>query len=292
MTRKDSSTPQYWFAFLTAQPRPELDERVNIGIVYGNATAYRVGFVPKVPRLAGLVASDELGVYQAMLEGIEHEVSRGLPVEVLRQQLGTQLSLGAPIEMQSMPTIKEMRWLERNYLTTPRVPYVQTEQELIRRAANAVTESLQRVRRPHTIIAKDVRIDELYGQSLERFVKYRVPKVSRALRGKDRDLLVHSAAIEMHGTGHLLAPGVAIGSRAFYAYSLLEERIRQYARVATRRIGVLQPTLGPRTADVEHHRDWARHVWQQDADVVIDAETEDVEAALRQHADWVGETAA
>jgi hypothetical protein len=239
-----------------------------------------------------LVASDELGVYAGVLAGLQEEVLHGRSLEDLRIMLGTQLTLSAPIPMAAEPSMREMRWLERHYLTTPRVPYAQTDKEIVRYAAKLLTDSLEQLRPRGTEIRRDERIDELYGRALERHIQFHVPKVSRVLRGRDRDLLIHSAGIELQSENRVAAPGVMTASKAFYAYRLLEDRIRKEGGFDTRRIGVLQPTRGLRTPDVEHNREWARHVWMPDADVVIDAEREDVNEVLREHAAWVAETAA
>jgi hypothetical protein len=274
----------YWFSLVGASPTPESEESVNVALVVGNGAPYRLEFQPKLPRLSGLIAPDEIKVYEAVLESIAEQIIRGIDVASLQAMMGPQLRIARPRALLREPSDDVLERLRDHFLSTPSLPYIDEERLLVRRAQKKLNEAVEAVRPPGVIVMRKVRLNTMYEHKLERYVHYKVPEVANALRSDRRDLLVDSVLVEPGNLRSAQRQSARI-SRAFYAFKKLETTIRQVANKEIRRVAVIHP--GPRDPNADETREWLQHMWDRDADRIIDGNRVDVQDALREEAAWV-----
>lgn len=285
-----SPAPQWWYSVISAAPRPETAERVNVGLLLGNGRP-RVEFVPGLPRLAGLVAPDELAVFSTILESLTQSVADGVDIAVLRQFAGPQLQIGSPKTLYVEPGDKIVRSLLRNLLESPhlqgswaeqRVARTEGEHELDRLIGSVVPAVGLRVERRPTL-------QKLYEQLPAKIAEMRFPSLARALRAPRRDILLDSVSV---GTNDPLA-AIRIATtrvgRAFWYYKRLRPEIEGSTGREVRTVGILLNGIPHKSSQITEAREYITHVWKADADLVVDMDrAEDLET-LRKQVRWLTE---
>jgi hypothetical protein len=283
------NTEKYWYSLVSASPMPENGERANVAVLVGNGRVSAIRYHEQLPRLAGIAATDEINVYQAVLKEISEQVrSRGMPIESIQGILSPQMEIGKRRELQRAPDDALLDRLVSRFLAAPRQPARETNMEaLVRKSMTRLDAQLARARPRGVLVQNDVRPGNLYEGKLDRYVPFHVPKLARALRGIGKDVLLDSLVIE--DTHEIADVRVAAGriGQAFYAYQRkLKPLIQQFANRDIRVIGVLQPGLPTDSADTRALREYIRDTWKRDAEV-IDGNEQDVETELRQASKWV-----
>jgi hypothetical protein len=285
MTGSPTQGHGYWFSLVAAAPAPESDEAVNVGIVLGNGAPYRLEYQPKLPRLSGMVAPDEIGVYEAILAAVAEQIIRGIPVTELQAMMGPQLRIARPRALLREPNDALIERLRDHYLSTPRMPYVDRAHQLTLRARKKLDEVIMVVRPRGVSVLKNVRVNALYEHRLERYVHAKIPEVARAMRSERRDLLLDSLLIEPGNVKNATRQSATRISRAFWAYGKLRGPIKQVSGRDIKRVAVLH--AGPTDPEVDEAREWVKHIWAADADRVIDGRLINVQDALAEEAAWV-----
>lgn len=275
----------YRFAIVSASPTPELGERANVAIVVGNGTPTKVLTAPGVPRLAGMIATDEVGVYGRMLSGLEQLVDAGATWEEVSVRLGPQFTTG-PLQPLLAPYSEDtFRVLRAAILERPIVPYRTEAETADRRAGVMLARLVDQLRPRGTVVVRRKSIEDLYQAKLSRFVNYSIPKARAVVRGEGRDIVLDSVLVEPSRSKGPVNVGVMRASRIFHAYHRLESLIERQAATKVQRVGVILPSESKPTADSIAAREWVRAVWEVDA-LVIDGDHEPLSEVLRDRLTW------
>jgi hypothetical protein len=276
------SDSQYWYSLIAASPNPETEEAVNVAVVVGNGQAVHLVFHHDLPRLCGLANPADVALYRTVLESVQERVNRGIDPKELESLLGPQLTLKRPRALYRAPSDDLLIRLRRNYLEKPQGQSLEaTVNALQRRSTAALLESLQGSVPFGVDVKEHVTPRKLYGPGIRSHVGFRVPPLARAVRFEHVDVLLDSVLVEPGNLGRALTVAAGRISEAFFAYNReLRPLIQQYSGRSVKLIGVLHP--GPADdADTHHRRDFIKHTWKLDAQV-IDGNTEDVRSAIRE----------
>lgn len=277
---------EHWYALISASPRPESGESANVGVLVGNGTLAHVAYLPSLPRLCGLAAADEVRVYEQILAAVADAVRRRERISAadLPAILGPQLALSPRRRLYRQPNDALLQQLQERFLAAPRPgPLLDGEDALVARSVALLDEQLAVVRRRGVLVYEDVRPKSLYEGKVD--VAFRVPKLSRALRGPRGDVLVDSLAITTEdATKDVRAAAFRI-AQAFYAYDQLKPRIRAFAGREVRTVGVLQRAPAHDSIDTAELRAFVRDAWGHHAEV-IDGNERDATAELDVYGAW------
>jgi hypothetical protein len=285
--------PKYWYSLIGASPKPENGESANVAVVLGNGRLFRLEYLERLPRLAGIAAPDEIGVYQAVLETIAERVSRGFSVEDLRTMLGSQLHMSEPRELFVEPTDDLIRRLKQRFLRAPKLTTLENEDAIIRRSVAMLDTSIEQAGRRGVLIQQDVRPSNLYPNRIERFTKgHRVPKLARAIRGHGRDVLIDSIVIDPLYERRDMFEVVSRIDLAFFLYDQrLRSAIRSLATTEIHTVGVIhseEPELPEHLVDL---RNFVRDNWSRHGANVIDSSEIDPSIGIADEIAWVREGA-
>ncbi|GJG84860.1 hypothetical protein tb265_00410 [Gemmatimonadetes bacterium T265] len=280
---------EHWYALISASPRPETGESANVGLVVGNGTVAYVDYLPHLPRLCGLAATDEVRVYEQLLAALAESVRRRERTNVadFPALLGPQLTLEPRRRLYRQPNDNLIRQMQERFLAAARPgPLLDGEDALVARSVAQLDEQLAAVRRRGVLVYEDVRPRSLYEGKLDRYVPFRVPKLARALRGARGDVLIDSLAITADDdTKDVRAVAFRI-AQAFYTYQVsLKPIIRAYAAREIRTVGVLQRSSAQESIDTAELREFVRDAWGHHGEV-IDGNATDATAALDAFAAW------
>lgn len=276
-----ATSSQYWYSLIAASPNPETEEAANVAVVVGNGQAVQLVYHQDLPRLCGLANAADVALYRTVLESVKERVNKGIDPKELEGLLGPQLTLKRQRALYRAPSDDLLRRLRRDYLEKPAGQSLEAAANALQRRSTAVLlKSLQRVVPFGVDVKERVTPRKLYGPGLKSHVGFRVPPIARAVRFERVDVLVDSVLVEPGNLGRALTVAAGRVSEAFFAYNReLRPLIEQYAGRQVKLIGVLHP--GPvDDADTSHRRDWIKHTWQVDAQVV-DGNEQDVDAAIR-----------
>jgi hypothetical protein len=278
----------YWYSLITAAPRPEINERAAVAVLFGNGSPFLLRYYSKLPRLSCLARADEIRVYEEILASIADRVTGSrLDLQMMRILVGPQLTIESP-----RPLLNDFsdelvertcrRWLSRPSNTSA----VDSTLALVRRSVADLDKDIRSAKISESFIQRSVRPSKLYGREIQRHIGYEVPPLARAIRGFGRDVLVD--ALRINGefdAASVRAASFRIGE-AFYAYRSVRETIRLTQNREIRVVGILQPSGQKPTREVLLSRDFVRSVWAQQEAHVIDGDQEDVVAALAAEGEW------
>lgn len=285
-TRRASKSA-FWYSLVAASPIPERGEAVNVAVLLGNGAPYAIRFLDRLPRLACIAASDEINVYQAVLEGIAEAIEHGATLESLAVTLGPQMFLRKPRALFHEPSAELFDRLERQFLAPPSQPVRRINEEaLIRRSLAKLDEEIAKSRIKGVTVAHRVRPKSLYEGKLDRYVAFRVPPIARALRSFGRDVLLDGLVVEETHDPVALRSSVSRIGQAFYAYDKLRKVIRERTSREIRTVGVLQPGSPSDSEDTRAMREFIKEMWSHHA-LVIDGDQESIEAQLHEQMKWV-----
>ena len=279
-----------WYALVAATPRPESGEAANVAVLFGNGRAYGLRFVERLPRLCGIAAADEINVYEAVLRSVNETIGRqGLELTTVAAMLAPQMAVQPPRPLLRDADDMILEQLARRFLAAPSEPARETNPEaLITKSLTKLDDELARVKGRGVSVQRNVQPSTLYEGRLDRFVPYAVPRISRALRGFSRDVLIDSLLVDSeHDVANIHRAASRIG-HAFYSYDRkLRSLIREYSGRELRTVGVLQPGRPDDSQETVELREYISDTWSQHARVV-DGNKEDIVAALTAEAEWAG----
>ncbi len=277
----------WWYSLVTAAPVPEAGEAVNVGVLLGNGATSHLAFRPQLPRLACIAEGEVIEAFQSILESVQETVSRGMAVEDLQAMIGPQLRIAEPRRLFLQPDDEMIRRLVRRFLHAPRKSAVEID-EVVARSDAQLQHELDEVPLRGLQMVERVKPVNLYGLDLRRRVGMRVPEIARALRSFHRDVLIDSVAVERNLTQKALREATGRIGRAFWAYNKLRGEIQSLENRTIRLVGVLHPSGDNATRGAIEAREYIKHVWSADAEV-IDGDSVNVSAALRDYAEWARE---
>lgn len=281
-------SPEWWYSLIAASPRPEFGERVNIGILFGNGRRARLAYLPRLPRLAPLVGSDELAVFSEMIKALERSVSDGADLALLRQAAGPQLQIGDPRRLYAEPDERVRQLLVRGLLrsrpakkgsTKYRFHRSATERELDRLIGSIVPATGLRVERRPTLHG-------LYQPLASRIPEGRSLRFSRALRSQRRDILMDGVMVDAENPLAAIKLATTRVGRAFWYCRKLYTEIQTLTGRQLKLVGVLVNATS-RAPEVVEAREYIAHVWSQDADRVIDLGRPADVQILREEVHWL-----
>jgi hypothetical protein len=280
------TNPRHWYALISASPRPEAGEAVNVGVLYGNGAPVHLDYVEQLPRLVGLVAPEELYLFRGILSAIAERVETGADLPTLRSTIGPQLRISPPHELFKAPSEQVFSLLRHRYLTTPTArEALREETRLVQRSEKRLDRLLGGVVRFGLDIVEDVTFDKLYASKREELPTVRVPRLARAFRGHARDLLVDGVLIEAQTADFAVRSATTRVSRAFWYYDRLRQAIQTVDGREIRTVGVLLTRPKEHAPEVIEARDYIRHVWERDA-LVVDSSQPDGQDVLREQMVW------
>lgn len=285
-----SPASKWWYAPIWASPRPESAERVNVGLLLGD-DKLRVEYLPGLPRLASLVAPDELAVFGEIMESLQQTVASAKEADLtaLRLMAGPQLQIGDPKRLYTELDEDSFRHLARALLQSPRLKTTlaafraersKSERELDRLIGRVVPAVGLRVERRPTL-------QKLYEHLPSAISEVKLPQLARAVRSQSRDVLMDSILVDMHDPIAAVRKATSQVGRAFWYYNRLRAEIESTTGRQLRTVGVLLNGTPEKPSNVVEAREYIAHVWKQDADLVVDVESaQDVES-LRQQMNWL-----
>jgi hypothetical protein len=280
---RDLKNRSFWYSLVAASPNPETEEAANVAVVVGNGKVVRLEFLERLPRLCGLANPEDIAVYEAVLRGVAERANRGIDPAELQDLMGAQLRIMRKRELYKQISDDLIARLKKQYLERPSGQAVDdATRALVRRSTARLDEALAGVVSTGTEIARRVTPRKLYGHKLDRYVRYRVAPIERAIRLPNVDVLVDSIVVEPETRGRPLSQATVRVSQAFYAYKKLRPEIQNYANRDVYTVGVLHPSSTSDDSDTLQRRDWVRHLWSSDA-VVIDGNEVDIANELRGH---------
>lgn len=271
----------HWYSLIAASPNPETEEAANVAVVVGNGLATRLVFNKDLPRLCGLASADDVAVYRTILESIEDSVNRGIDRTQLQGLLGSQLRIMRQRALYREPTDEVLSRLKSQFLERPKgLSDEAAAKALVRRSTNALAGILRKSTPRSAEITERVTPRKLYEHKLDQYVGYRIPRLARAVRLADKDVLIDSVLVEAETVGRPLSIATSRVSQAFFAYKQLRSTIQRYANRDIVLIGVLHRGRTD-NATVKIRRDWVKHTWTPDSEV-IDGNEVDVAGALQE----------
>jgi DUF3037 family protein len=277
----------WWYALVTAAPVPEAGEAINVGVLLGNGKTSHLAFRPQLPRLNSVADGEMIEALQAILESVRENVARGMDVRDLQMLIGPQLRIAHPRQLFVAPDDDVIRRLVRRFLYAARKSPVEID-EVIARSDAQLRRELSDVPLQGLQVVERARPINLYGVDLQRRAGFRVPEIARALRSFRRDVLIDSVAVERNSTTKALREATGRIGRAFWVYNKMRAEIHQLENRTIRVVGILHPSGDNPTPGAIQAREYIKHVWSADADV-IDGDAVNVETALRGYADWARE---
>lgn len=278
---------RHWYALISAAPVPENGEAVNVGLVFGNGRAYHLDFIDSLPRLRCLVAPGEIGVYAAVLEGCKEKVERGIELVELSSLLGPQLFVQPVRELYVPIEDRIVEQLRRRFLASPQGERVEDEAALIRRSRHRLDRSLRQTSFPASLIARDVGPAQLFEGTFKGLTGHRVPRLSRALRGHGRDVLVDSVSIERGYEARAIREVASRITQAFFVYDRHRESIRLRTGRELRTTGILYEPPADASADLIDLYDFTRKSWIDQSARVVTGSDDEIREQLQEDADWV-----
>jgi hypothetical protein len=280
-----------WYALVSASPRPETQERVNVGLLLGNGTPGQLQFLEGLPRLAGLVRSDELRLMQEVLRLAGERIMRGEHLDAIRASLGPQLSVSNPRGLYREPTEAVVDQLMSHYLAaTPRAERRLVEDVALRKQSEKELDRIvSRVSRLGMQVVPNAKFEKLYREPPAWTERIRIPRLARALRGDRRDILIDSVLVEPHKVAQAIGVATSRIGRAFWYYGRLKQELRAKAGKDVITVGVLLDGATEREKDVEEAREYIKHTWTPDADLVVEAEKPADLEKLRERVRWLVE---
>jgi septum formation inhibitor MinC len=271
--------PDYWYSLIAASPNPENEEAANVAVVVGNGLATRLVYSNELPRLCGVATSADTAVFRTILQSLADRVNQGIDRAELQALLGPQLRIMRSRALYREPTDEVLARLRKQFLEKPRGQGDEAAAKaLVRRSTNALDSVLRRSAPRGVELTEKATPRRLYERRLDTHVGFQVPRIARAVRFAERDVLIDSVLVERETAGRPLSIATSRVSQAFFAYNQLRSTIRQYANRDVILIGVIHPG-STEDANMLQRREWVKHTWRPDSDV-IDGNEVDVEAAL------------
>lgn len=287
-----SPADKWWYAPIWASPRPESAERVNVGLLLGDGRV-RVEYLPGLPRLASLVAPDELAVFGEIMESLQQSVANEEKADLaaLRLMAGPQLQIGDPRRLYAEPNEDTLRYLVRGLLQSPRLKATLAEHRAERSKSDQELDRLIGAVVPAVGLRVEHRptLQKLYEHLPSAIAEAKLPQLARAVRSQRRDVLMDSVLVDPHDPIAAVRKATSQAGRAFWYYNRLRREIESTTGRQVRTIGVLLNGTPEKSSNVVEAREYIAHVWKQDADLVVDVEqTRDVES-LRRQMRWLTE---
>lgn len=277
----------WWYALVSASPRPESGEAVNIGLIVGNGGPVQLEYLRKLPRLKSLVTPEELAVYGEVLDGLERRIQTGAELSTLRSLAGPQVRISEPRALYRRPDKATLATLRRQFIDVPgRLEGLRAAGEQ-RSATEELLDSLLIPVIPLGLRPeRRMSAEHLYPDLPGDLTQVRIPNVARAVRSEQRDLLIDGAVIEPTKLDVSIKNATGRVARAFWYYGRLRDSIRRYARRDVQTVGVLFNGKASESQDVADAEAFIRHVWELDADLVVQADrSEDIDK-LRSRLAW------
>lgn len=280
-----------WFALVAATPQPEAGEAVNVGIIYGNGVPSRLEFLEGLPRLSGLVRPDEVGLIQEVMRTAAQRLVSGVSLEALRTSLSPQLRVSRPRGLFRLPDDKTAQVLRERYLAaTPRVERGVAEDVALRKQSeHDLDRVVSRVSRLGMDVVRNARFEKLYKERPAWSEQVRVPRLARALRGDRRDILIDSVLVQPMKVNQAIAVATSRIGRAFWYYKRLKGDIRAASGRDVITVGVLLDGHTDGEREVVEARDYIKHTWTPDADLVLEVDRQADLNQLRERVRWLVE---
>lgn len=268
-----------------------MGERVNIGLLFGNGRP-QVEYVEGLPRLANLVASDELAVFGEIMEALRESITNDNDLSILRQLAGPQIQIGEPRVLYVEPNREHMRLLVHNLLEVPRWRDFLDRVETGDSPSESERELDRLIGRVAPVggihVESRATLQKLYRDLSPSLRQVRVPALSRAVRSQSKDILLDSVSVTPDDPMAAIRSATTRVARAFWYYKRLRSELETSTGRTVRTIGVLLNGVSHETPAVVEARDYIKHVWQQDADLVVDVqgEPESIEE-VREQMKWL-----
>jgi hypothetical protein len=279
------NTTGWWYSLVAVAPRPETGEAVNVGLLIGNGRPLRLEYEPGLPRLAGIVGRNERRVYDRLLFELAGSIG-GIEVGVDLAALSPQIRVSDPRELYSPPNEDVLRALRNSYLTAPRRTEGIEARKLVRQAERRLDRIIgAAVHFGIRDIEKDVTPSKLYGEAAEFVGDIKVPRLARALRAQQKDLLVDAVLLRPGETDLAIRSATQRIGRAFWYYKRLEHELRERRGTEIRRVGVVV-TPDESSREVQEAAAFITHSWVRDASVIT-AHNGDGAPKLREHVAWL-----
>lgn len=274
--------PEYWYAVISALPDPELGERVNVALMLGINRWARIEFIDELPKLSCLTLERDISLFRSALSALAGRVSSAEDYFGLSIRLGPHFDVSEPRELYSAPEGRTLRNLRNRYLKSPR----ENEQRRTRRspqaeASHRLDAALRRVMPIGAEVEKTASVQRLYPEISEgKVFPTPVPRLNRAIRLGDHDVLIGSVVVERENPIGAARDATARISQAFWQYSQAKSLIKEITGREVRTLGVVLNGSSDRRPDVQNAKDYVLHLWKADADSLFAPERPEEEVEL------------
>lgn len=257
-----------WFSVVSVMPNPETGERVNVAMLFQRGRHLWLEYDADLPRLGCLVERDEIAIYESVLESAKSRLPAELDQVTIEHLFGPHFKVSEPRPLFRDVTRDVIRMLKDKYLRTPGTQHKRSER-MQQRVAKRIDDILRDTLPINAVIEKRPTADKLYSRAKEIFDS-EVPTLDRAIRFGSRDLLIGGVIIDRSGTLAHARNRIARCGQAFWQYQNAKETLARVLGREVATVGVIFDGFGQKTAAVQSAKDYVRHVWEQDADLVVD----------------------
>jgi hypothetical protein len=274
--------PTYWYAVISALPDPELGERVNVALMLGTNRWAKIEFIDDLPKLSCLALERDLPLFRSALNALAGRVNSAEDYFGLGIRLGPHFEVSSPRELYHAPEGRTLRNLRNRYLKSPR----EAEQGRTRRSPQAAAShrldaALRRILPMGAEIEKIASVERLYPELTQENVFHApVPRLNRAIRAGDHDVLIGSVVVEHDNPIGAARDATARISQAFWQYSQAKTQIREITGREVRTLGVVLNGTSDHRPDVRSAKEYVLHLWRADADSLFAPERREDEAQL------------
>ncbi|HET7023841.1 MAG TPA: hypothetical protein VFI39_01390 [Gemmatimonadales bacterium] len=278
----------WWYSLVSASPLPEAGEAVNIGIVTGNGTPRDLRYMPGLPRLVGLLPQSELMMYEDLLDRVRARITSETSLDTLRVLVGPQVQFSQPKGLLVEPSERIIDILQRKFLQRPQGAVVRELRDQRLKAGDLVDQRISGLLtagglRYERRVSLGALSDDLAGLARQ----HRVPGLSRAVIAQRRIVLLDSVVVEGRKETEAIRLAASKIGKAFWLYRRLRDEIHSIAGVDIRTVGIIGLAAHGRDQEVSEAGEYIKHLWQQDADAVIDDGNPASHSRLAEELQWV-----
>jgi len=279
-----TNLPRYWFSVVSALPDPEAIERVNVAIAVGDYNRVRIHYLNDLPKLACLVSPNQVKVFRAVLAGLAERVRTPEDYFLASKTLGPHFHVEAPRELYHPPDSSILRLLADRYLQVHKGEKKKAVRKSVQRIASKRLDILLTETLPMgAIVEKVATVDRLYPKLAPAGVfSAEVPRLNRAVRFSDVDILIGSIVVEDTGDIdplEITRDAAARISQAFWQYSQARSIVRTETGRDLKTLGIIFNGSSDRPEVVSAKR-FVRHLWEADADKLLAPEHSEEEKEL------------
>lgn len=263
--------PRYWYTVVSALPDPETEERVNVALIVGGDRWAKVDYVEQLPKLSCLVTDADLRLFRAAITGLERRVHSPEDLYAAAAQLGPHFHLAEPRELFQAPEGRVLRLIRNRFLRLPSEGRASGKRRSVQRAAtHRLDRALQEGLPIAAMIEKNATAEKLYPQiELNRIFTAPVPRLNRAIRIGDVDVLIGGVVVEHEDPLGAARDATARISQAFWQYHRAKDTIREATGREIRTLGVVLNGTGGQRPEVRSAKEYVLHLWKDDADEIF-----------------------